>query len=368
MIKFVDLERQHQPIKSELFDALSRVLERGSFVLGEEVRRFEEEFAGYCGSAHAVGVASGTDALLLSLKALGVGPGDEVIAPAFTAPPTVVAVVLSGARPVLADIIQESYSLDPEQVERLISPRTRVIVPVHLFGLPAPVEDLMEVAGRRGVHLVEDACQAHGARWRGKALGTWGEAGCFSFYPTKNLSALGDGGMVITDDPELADRLRRARDYGRKGRDLFETVGHNSRLDELQAAFLRVKLRGLEAGNRRRRQLARLYLEGLRDLPLRLPVVSADSVPAFHLFVVSARRRDELSSFLAARGIQTLVHYPYPVHLQPAFAPLGYVAGDFPRAERAAQEVLSLPLYPEMEEGEVEEVISAVKDFFCQGS
>ncbi len=334
--------------------------------MGEEVRLFEEEFASYCQCGYAVGVASGTDAILIALKALGVGEGDEVLVPAFTAPPTVMAVVLSGARPVLVDIDQKAFSMEPAIAGDSITPRTAAMVPVHLYGLPAPMEELCRLAQRVQVPVVEDACQAHGAKLGSKSIGAWGKVGCFSFYPTKNLGALGDGGMIVTDDPELAGEMTKIRDYGREGRDIFSKIGFNSRLDELQAAFLRVKLGVLEKGNARRRELAKRYIQGLGDLPLRIPQAEPEAQPAYHLFVVATRRRDELSAYLASRNIETLVHYPYPIHLQPAFAFLGYKKGDFPNAERAAAEVLSLPLYPELEDQEVEEVISAIRDFYKQ--
>ncbi len=364
MIKFVDLSRQHGSISFQLNDAFNRVLDKGRYVLGEEVQLFEKEFASFCQCGYGVGVASGTDAILIALKALGVGEGDEVLVPAFTAPPTVMAVTLSGARPVLVDIGLDGFTMDPAQAKVSITPRTAAIVPVHLYGISAPMEEIMELARDARLPVVEDACQAHGARLKSRPLGAWGKAGCFSFYPTKNLGALGDGGMIVTDDPELAREMARIRDYGREGRDLFLRAGFNSRLDELQAAFLRVKLRALEEGNQRRRELASRYIRELEGLPLRLPQAPPEALPAYHLFVVATQRRDQLSAFLASRNIETLVHYPHPIHLQPAFAYLGYGEGDFPNAERAAKEVLSLPLYPELEDEEVEEIVSSVKDFF----
>jgi dTDP-4-amino-4,6-dideoxygalactose transaminase len=365
MVDFLDFSRQHEAIAGELKEAFARVLASGHFILGEEVRRLEEEFASYLAAGDAVGVASGTDALLLSLKVLGVGAGDEVVVPAFTAPPTVVAVVLSGATPVLADVRPEGFTIDPAGVERAVTSRTRVVVPVHLYGHPAAMEELTPLCRGKGLSLVEDACQAHGALLRGKALGTWGSCGCFSFYPTKNLGGLGDGGMVVTGDPALARRLRGIRDYGRIERDLLGEVGYNSRLDELQAALLRVKLERLEAGNERRRRLAGIYREGLQGLPLRLPPADPDMSPAYHLFVIATPQRDLLSAYLKEQGVQTLVHYPTPIHLQPAFASLGYREGDFPVAERAAAEALSLPLYPELANREVDEVVAAVRGFFA---
>ncbi len=337
---------------------------RGSFILGEEVVLFEEEFASFLGGGHAVGVASGTDAITLSLMALGIGPGDEVVVPAFTAPPTVVAVCRSGARPVLADIEEGTLNLDPAEAEKVSGPRTRALLPVHLYGNPAPLPDLIQLCEERRLFLLEDACQAHGASLEGRPLGTWGACGSFSFYPTKNLGALGDGGMVVTGDAGLAARVRSLRDYGRSGQHLLDEVGLNSRMDELQAAFLREKLPSLERWNRRRGELASRYLRGIEGLPLQVPRLPTASRPSYHLFPVFTPRRDELAAYLRDRGIGTAVHYPLPIHLQPAFSFLGHRAGDFPRAERAASRALSLPLYPELRDEEAEEVVSALRDFF----
>jgi len=364
VVDFLDLRRQHAFLRDRLASACERVMGRGSFILGEEVRLFEEEFAACLGTVHAVGVASGTDALTLSLMALGIGPGDEVVVPALTAPPTVVAVCRSGARPVLADIDEDGFLLDPAEAKRVVGERTRAVLPVHLYGNPASLPELSRLCGERGLFLVEDACQAHGAELEGRALGTWGACGCFSFYPTKNLGALGDGGMVVTSDAGLAASLRRLRDYGRSGGQRLEEVGMNSRLDELQAAFLREKLPLLVGWNRRRGELATRYRMKLEGLPLRMPRLRPGSRPSFHLFPVFTPLRDELVAHLGEKGIGTAVHYPLPIHLHPAFSFLGYGPGDFPRAERAAAQELSLPLYPELEDEEVDEVISALRDFF----
>ncbi len=365
MVDFLDLRRQGRQLERELREAFLRVLDRGAFILGEEVSCFEEEFASFLGAGYAIGTASGTDALILCLKALDIGPGDEVLVPALTAPPTVVAVCLSGARPVLIDVDGDTLGMDPEKAEAAMTPRTRAVMPVHLYGTPARLRELSRLCGEKEVVLLEDACQAHGGALEGKKLGTWGRCGCFSFYPTKNLGALGDGGMAATDDGMLAERLRGLRDYGRRGRDLLEEVGMNSRLDELQAAFLRAKLPFLEGWNRRRRELAQRYRTGLEGLPLRVPALPPAALPACHLFTVLTPLRDELARHLKIHGIGTAVHYPLPVHLHPAFSGLGYRRGDFPNAERAASETLSLPLYPELEDGEVDEVISALSGFFA---
>jgi len=361
-VPFLDLTRQDRELEEELHRDLEDFLRRGRHILDGEVRAFEEEFAGYCGSAHGVGVASGTDALLLSLRALGACEGDEVITAALSAPPTAVAISLAGARPVFADIDPQTLTIDPASVEERVSPRTRFLVPVHLFGNMADMPRLEKVATRHGLIMVEDCAQAHGAGAGGKRAGSWGTAGCFSFYPTKNLGAYGDGGMVVTDDPSLAQRLRMLRDYGREDRDTLHEVGLNSRLDELQASFLRTKLGHLEAWNRRRRELARRYLDGLRDLPLGLPPLPGGEEHCFHLFVVTCRERDALRAHLASRGIETAVHYPLPLHLQPPFRE--NAAHPCPVAERAAREVLSLPLYPFLSEEEQDTVVAAVRSFF----
>lgn len=363
-VPFLDLTRQDRELAEELRRDLEGFLRRGRYVLGEEVRALEEEFSRYCGASYGVGVASGTDALLLSLKALGAGEGDEVITPALSAPPTAVAVALCGARPIFADVDPETLTIDPASVEGMVTSRTRFLVPVHLYGRMADMPRLQEIASSHGLVVVEDCAQAHGAGLDGKRAGSWGAAGCFSFYPTKNLGAYGDGGMVVTDDPDLARRLRMLRDYGRADRDTLDEVGMNSRLDELQAAFLRTKLRRLAEWNRRRRELARRYLEALRDLPLGLPSWSGGEEHCFHLFVVTCSERDALRAHLARSGVETAVHYPLPLHLQPPFRE--GAARSCPAAERAASEVLSLPLYPYLKEEEQEAVIAAVRSFFAR--
>ncbi|MBC7247090.1 MAG: DegT/DnrJ/EryC1/StrS family aminotransferase [Actinobacteria bacterium] len=361
-VPFLDLTRQDRELEEELRGDLEDFLRRGRHVLGEEVLAFEEEFSRYCGMAHGVGVASGTDALLLSLRALGAGAGDEVIVPALTAPPTAVAVSLCGARPVFADVDPGTLTIDPASVEERLTPRTRFLIPVHLYGRMADMPGLRELASRRGLVVVEDCAQAHGASLEGRMAGSWGAAGCFSFYPTKNLGAYGDGGLVVTGDPSLARRLRMLRDYGRRDRDTLQEVGLNSRLDELQAAFLRTKLRRLEEWNRRRRELARRYLEGLRDLPLGLPPWTGGDEHCFHLFVVLCREREGLREHLARAGVETAVHYPLPLHLQPPFREGS--SRPCPAAERAAREVLSLPLYPYLTDDEQDAVIAAVRSFY----
>ncbi|MBC7227095.1 MAG: DegT/DnrJ/EryC1/StrS family aminotransferase [Thermoflexales bacterium] len=364
MIPPFDLTRQYAGLKEEIDAAIARVLARGRFILGEEVAAFEEEFAAACGVAHAVGVASGTDALYLALRACGIGPGDKVITVSHTAVATVAAVELAGARPVLVDVDPRRYTMDPAKVEERITPRTRAVLPVHLYGCPADLAPLLEIARRHGLFLIEDCAQAHGARYRGRPVGSWGDVAAFSFYPTKNLGAFGDGGAVVTNDPALAERVRLLREYGWAQRYVSHIRGTNSRLDELQAAVLRVKLRHLESWNERRRQIAALYAEYLTELAgqgLVLPGEPEDSWHVYHLYVVRHPRRDALQAFLRERGIGTLVHYPVPVHLQPAYADLGYPAGSLPVSETLAREVLSLPMYPELTDEEVRQVAEAVR-------
>ncbi len=364
-IPFFDLKIQYHAIRDELNAAVARVLERGAFILGEEVASFEQEFAAYCGVSHAVGVGSGTDALQLALRACGIGPGDEVITASFTSVATVAAIELTGARPVLVDIDPRHYTLDSEKLAAAVTPSTRAVIPVHLYGSPAELELILAVAQQHNLRVVEDCAQAHGAMYRGKKVGAWGHVSAFSFYPTKNLGAYGDGGAMVTDDPELAERVRLLRQYGWKDRQVSTVKGLNSRLDELQAAILRVKLIHLDEWNAKRRQLALRYQDLLRDTGLTLPFAPSDSEPVHHLFVVRSPERDSLRAFLSDKGIQTLIHYPLPVHLQPAYSDLGYRPGNLPYSEAAAREVLSLPLYPEMSEDMVEEVCRGIRDFYA---
>ncbi len=343
--------------------ALAGVLEGGQFILGREVSEFESEFAAYCGVSNAAGVGSGTEALHLALWACGIGQGDEVILPAHTAVATVAAVELAGARPVLADIDARTYTLDPERVEAAITPRTRLIVPVHLYGCPADMDAILEIANRKNLFVLEDCAQAHGALYHGRKVGSLARIAAFSFYPTKNLGAYGDGGAVLTDDPALDQRARLLRQYGWEQRYVSRVKGMNSRLDELQAALLRVKLRHLDRWNVRRRELARLYSDRLAGAPVILPVQPEGVEHVFHQFVIRHPQRDRLRAHLDERGIQTLIHYPVPVHLQPAYQDLDYKPGDLPQAELAARQVLSLPLHPELTDEAVIRVCEAILDF-----
>jgi dTDP-4-amino-4,6-dideoxygalactose transaminase len=361
-----DLRAQHVTLRDELIAAFERVLDSSGFVNGPEVAAFERDFAAYCEVAHALGVANGTDALMLALRALGVGVGDRVAVPAFTFAATAEAVYHVGARPLLVDIDPQTFTLDPEALRRATHAHAnvRAIIAVHLYGQPAAMDDIRAVASELGAAVIEDAAQAHGARYRGRRTGGLGAIACFSFYPTKNLGALGDAGAVTTNDVQLAARITQLRDHGQDGKYIHSVVGFNSRLDGIQAAALRVKLRYVDRWNARRQALAALYRTGLRDVPgITPPVVAADREHVYHLFVVRCRERDRLRKHLDAVGISTGVHYPLPLHLQAAFADLGHQTGDFPAAEAAAREVLALPLYPELSEEAVAGVCGAVRSW-----
>jgi len=341
------------------------VLDSGWLILGPEVEAFEGELAAASGMKGAVGVGNGTDAIELALHALGVGPGDEVVTTPLTAAFTALAVMRLGARPVFADLDPETLNVSPAAVARAITPKTKALLPVHLYGHPADLDPLLQTARERGLAVVEDACQAVGAAYKQRPVGSWSGVAALSFYPTKNLGAAGDGGAVLVDDEGVRDRIRRLRNGGQRDRYRHEEPGVNSRLDELQAAVLRVKLARLSAWTDRRRAIAAIYGRELAGLPLRLPVEQPYARAVYHLYVVRHPRRDELAAFLKERGIATLIHYPIPLHLMPAFSSLGPGEGGLPVAEGAAREILSLPLYPEMTDEQARRVASAVRDFFA---
>jgi dTDP-3-amino-3,4,6-trideoxy-alpha-D-glucose transaminase len=360
-VAFLDLRRQAVELRGELAGAFADVLEAGRYVGGPAVESFERSFAAWCGTSEAVGVASGTQAIELALRALGIGAGDEVITAANTCVPTVAAVEATGATPVLVDADEDTCTLDPGELADAITARTRAIVPVHLYGRCAEMEAVAGFAREHGLAVVEDAAQAHGAELDGRRAGTLAAAGAFSFYPTKNLGALGDAGAVTTDDPELAERLRALRSFGERGRGEAVERGTNSRLDALQAAFLSAKLERLDAWNARRRELARRYLDALDGLPVGLPRERPGERHAYHLFVVCVRRRDEVRAELARRGIETLVHYPRAVQEHPAYRRLDR-PGRLGRSEHLARDVLSLPLYPELTDDEADTVAAALRE------
>lgn len=359
-----DVKAGYLSIKDEIDAAVSRVMDSGRYILGEEVRAFEEEFSAYIGVRFGVGVGSGTDALHLALRACGITSNDEVITVSHTAVATVAAIELCGARPVLIDIDPITFLIDPDRIEKAITSRTRAIIPVHLYGQVADMEAIRSIADRHGLRVIEDCAQSHGAQLKGRRSGSWGDLSTFSFYPTKNLGAFGDGGMVMTDDPELAEKVRLMRQYGWRQRYVSEIPGLNSRLDELQAAVLRVKLKYLDRWNEARRKKAHQYTTLLKGLNIRCPEESDPQRHVYHLYVIRTRDRDGLRAFLKEAGIETLIHYPVPVHLQKAYQYLGYLKGDLPATETCSEEILSLPFYPEIAESIVEEVATQIAHFY----
>lgn len=360
-VPFVDLQLQHGSLRAEIMAAVARVMDRGSFVFGEEVEAFEREFADYQGCRYGVGVASGLDALALALRAAGVRRGDEIIVPANTFVATALAVSQVGAEPVLVDVGAESFTIDPEWVAKAITPRTRAIIPVHLFGQIAEMDAIADLADRRGVILIEDAAQAHGAEFHGQRAGKWSRAACFSFYPAKNLGACGDGGAVLTNDDALAERIRILRNLGSRVRYEHVVQGWNSRLDALQAAILRVKLRRLDIWNAARRRVAAAYGERLADTGLILPRELPMRRHVYHLYVVRIADPRALHHYLAERGIGTGFHYPIPIHRLEAYRSLGQPEGAFPVTEMLARSVLSLPMFPEMSEAQIDFVCDQIK-------
>ena len=360
-VPFLDLRASYLELKEEIGAAVTRVLESGWYILGPEVEAFEAEFAAYCGAAYAVSVGNGLDALQLALLARGVRAGDEGIVPSNTYLATWLAVSRCGALPVPVEAIEGTHNIDPERLEAAITRRTKVILPVHLYGQPADLDPILEIARRHGLRVLEDAAQAHGARYKGQSIGAHGDAVAWSFYPGKNLGALGDGGAVTTNDPELADRLRMLRNYGSRKKYVNEAIGFNSRLDPIQAAVLRVKLPYIDAWNARRARIAGRYLDALRDIRLTLPQIPDWAEPVWHLFVVRHADRDGLQQRLAAAGIATLIHYPIPPHQQQAYGYLGHAPEAFPLASRLAGEVLSLPIGPQLGDDEVDAVIAELR-------
>jgi dTDP-4-amino-4,6-dideoxygalactose transaminase len=358
-VPFLDLQAPYLEIKTEIDAAVARVLASGWYILGDEVEAFEKAFADYCEARHGVGVANGLDALHLALRAMDVGPGDEVIVPSNTYIATWLAVSHCGAIPVPVEPLEETYNINPALIEAAINSKTKVILPVHLYGQPADMDPILDIARKHGLRVLEDAAQAHGARYKGKRLGAHGDAVAWSFYPVKNLGALGDGGAVTTDDPELAERIRVLRNYGSSVKYVNEVQGYNSRLDPIQAAVLRVKLQYLDEWNARRSVIADRYLQGLSGAGLILPLVPDWADPVWHLFVVRHPQRVELQKELADAGIGTLIHYPIPPHEQQAYSELGFPADAFPIASRMASEVLSLPMGPQLQVSQVEDVITA---------
>lgn len=367
-IPFLDLSGQYREIKKDIDQALIAVMRRSDFILGKDVTIFEKEFASYCQRRFAVGVNSGTDALFLGLLSLGIGKEDEVIVPAFTYIASALAVSFTQARPVFVDIDERTYNIDVNKIKKAITKRTRAIIPVHLYGQPADMQPMLDMAKTYKLKIVEDVAQAHGARYkiskdRWQITGTFGDVGCFSFYPTKNLGAFGDGGMIVTDNEQIYRRLLLLRDYGRKSRYEHISLGYNSRLDTLQAAILRIKLRHLERWNELRRKNAKLYtekLEGIDSVITPKEVNYAKHI--YHIYAIRVKNRDMVVKRLTEKGVGILIHYPIPIHLQKVYKNLGYKKGDFPMAEKVAQEIMSLPMYPHLKESHIDFVVKTLKD------
>jgi dTDP-4-amino-4,6-dideoxygalactose transaminase len=360
-IQFVDLLRQYHNHKCEIDEAIFHAVERGDFILGEDTREFENEFAAFNQLSCCVGVANGTDALQLAVLALGLGPGDEVIVPANTYIASVLAISYTGARPVIVDCEPEYYTIDTKAVEKALTPRTKAIMPVHLYGHAAEMDPLLQIAKDRELSVIEDAAQAHGATYNGRLCGTIGDIGCFSFYPGKNLGAFGDGGAIVTQNAELAERVSLLRNYGQKVKSVHTIKGFNSRLDTIQAAILRVKLKYLSIWNEARRSAASYYGQLLKNTSLVLPNVASWANPVWHLYVVQSAERRRVQDALDAGNISYGIHYPIPVHLQEAYRELGHREGSFPVSEMLAQRILSLPMFPEITEGEIERVAAVLQ-------
>jgi len=357
-IPFVDLQTQFSSLRDEIIPAVESVMARGAFILGDEVEQFERSFAEFCDTDYCVSVASGCDALLWAIKACGLGSGDEIITVANTYIATVLAISQAGATPVLVDCLEDSFEMDPEKIETAVTPRTKAIIPVHLYGQSADMDTILALAEKHGLKVIEDAAQAHGATYRGRPCGSMGDVGCFSFYPGKNLGAYGDGGALVTNDEAIANRVRMLRNYGQSKKYYHDVVGWNSRLDTVQAAVLNVKLPRLQGWNDARREHADRYREGLAELDVVVPSEVKGNRHIYHLFVIRIRDRDKALDFLNTQGISCGIHYPVPVHFQKAYKGLGYDAGSFPVTERIAGEILSLPMFPELSDEQIE--------FVCQ--
>ena len=362
-VPFVDLGVQYRAIAAEINDAISKVIQDSDFILGREVRLFEEEFAAFCDAHYAVGVDSGTSALELALRAFDIGPGDEVITAANSFIASALGISHTGAKPALVDVDPCTYTMDVKAVERAVTPRTKAIIPVHLYGHPAHMDPIRELAEKRRLIVIEDACQAHGARYRGKPAGSLGHAAAFSFYPGKNLGAYGDGGIVVTNDQKIATRLEMLRNYGQKEKYKHLFRGYNRRLDTMQAAILRVKLKYLEKWNAARRSNAKLYQEHLEGSEVVLPGEAPGVESVWHLYIIRTEHRDQLKEHLASKGINAGIHYPIPIHLQPAYQDLGYKRGDFPVTEASADRILFLPMYAELTPRQIKHVCLAIAEF-----
>lgn len=364
-VPFVDLNRAHNTLKEELNQAINKVINDNSYILGKEVEEFEKNFAAYCNVDYAAGVSTGTDALELILRALGLKNGNEIIVPANTFIATASAVVSAGAKPVLVDC-DENCNIDIKKIESAITGKTKAIMPVHLYGQPADMNEILEIAKKHNLKVIEDACQAHGALYDGKRAGSLGDAAAFSFYPAKNLGAFGDAGIAVSNDKELIGKIKMLRNYGQSKKYYHDFFAFNRRMDTIQAAILNIKLKHLDKWNRQRREIARIYSEGLKSLKgiVEIPKEDKNKEHIYHLYVIRTEKREELQNFLKEKGIDTGIHYPIPIHLQEAFRHLSYKEGDFPRTENYARQILSLPIFPGMTDEEAKNVVSEIKSFF----
>ena len=362
-VPFLDFSQQYQEIKGEMEAGLQELYKRQDFILGKDAKEFEKEFAGYCGVKYGVGVNSGTDALYIALSSLKLKPGDEVIVPTHTFIATALCISYTGAKPVFVDIEEKTYNMDPAKMKAAITAKTKVIMPVQLYGQIANMDEILAIAKKHNITVVEDACQAHGAEYKGKKAGSIGDIGCFSFYPTKSLGAFGDGGMIVTNSEAVAEQAKMLRDYGREDRYNHKIKGFNSRLDTMQAVILRAKLKRLDQWNKMRGEHAAYYCQLLKDTPqVKTPFIDKDRLHVFQTFAVRVPKRDQVIEVLKAKGISALIHYPIPLHLQKAYADMGHKKGDFPVAEKVADEILSLPMFPHMTKEQVEAVCNALKE------
>jgi dTDP-4-amino-4,6-dideoxygalactose transaminase len=362
-VPFIDLSRHHKPLRNELIKTFENVLDSNQFILGDEVKQFEAELRAYTGARYAIGVSNCTNALLLSLKACGIGSGDEVITTPFSFISTAEVIALLGATPVFCDIDQKTFNIDPAKITGALSSKTKALLPVHLYGQAADMDSIMRIAQEKNLAVIEDMAQAIGAKYHGKMVGTFGDTACISFFPTKNLCALGDAGLILTDNSELEQTIRMFRVHGAPKKYYHESIGFNDRLDAVQAAFLRVKLKYLDRWNERRRQIAKKYDDGLRDV-VTIPYIEPHNESIYHQYTIRTPRREDLKNYLADKGIGTAVHYPLPLHLQNAFQYLNYGEGSFPESERAAKEVLCLPIHQDLTDEEIEYVIDTINQFF----